>query len=191
VPGSGRRRGGALLLILGLAVLAAIAVAAVRAGDDSSGTSTPARETVGGGAPGSGVEAPDFTLRRLRGPGTVTLSDHRGGVVLLNFWASWCAPCKEEFPTLRGIVADHPKVEVIGITYRDIDSDARRFAEEERATWTLLRGGDGDPVAKEYRIRAVPQLYVLDAEGRIVERIFGGASTEEIEDAIADADAAT
>jgi thiol-disulfide isomerase/thioredoxin len=186
VPGSGRRRGGALLLILGLAVVVAWAFAALWSGDNSSSTTSESK-TVGGDAPGSGGEAPDFTLRRLRGPGTVTLSEHRGQVGLLNFWASWCGPCKEEFPTLRGIVADHPEVEVIGITYRDINSDARRFANDERATWTLLRGGDGDPVAKEYRIRAVPQLYALDAQGRIVERMFGGASTEQIERAIAKA----
>jgi thiol-disulfide isomerase/thioredoxin len=186
VPGSQRRRGGALLLILGLAVVAAVAFAALRS-DDGGSSSSSGPKTVGGNAPGSGGEAPDFTLHRLRGPGKVTLSDHRGQVVLLNFWASWCGPCKEEFPTLRGIVADHPEVDVIGITYRDINSDARRFANDERATWTLLRGGDGDPVAKAYRIRAVPQLYALDARGRIVERMFGGASTEQIERAIAKA----
>ncbi len=133
MPGSGRRRGGALLLILGAALALAAVIGAVRVGDDGTPPDDARRQqTVGRDAPSSGKPAPDFTLRRLRGPGTVTLSDHRGQVVLVNFWASWCGPCKEEFPALRTVVAQHPEVEVIGITYRDINSDARQFAYQEQ-----------------------------------------------------------
>lgn len=189
MPGSGRRRGGVLLAILAVVIVFAAVVSALRAGDDSSSKSdgTKKVQTVESDAPGIGKPAPGFTVRRLTGPGSISLSDYRGRVVLVNFWASYCVPCRKEFPTFHELVADHPSLPVIGVTYRDITSDARDFARKYGATWLLACGGDGDPVAKSYGIRAIPQTFVIDAKGRITKRFFGGPSLEALDAAVAEA----
>jgi cytochrome c biogenesis protein CcmG/thiol:disulfide interchange protein DsbE len=174
-------------LILAAVIVIAAVWSALRNDNDSASSGGKQPQTVEGDAPGAGRQAPDFTLARLTGKGQVSLGEFRGQVVLVNFWASWCIPCRKEFPALRTAVDRHPEVAVIGITYRDIPSDARAFARDQHASWILLEGGDGDPVAKAYGIRAVPQLYVLDKDGKIVKRIFGGASESEIDAAIAQA----
>lgn len=186
----GRRRGGLLLGALAVGIAIAVIVGAVASRDDESpGGSTNDLRTVTKGAPTNGSLAPDFELPRLRGPGRVRLRDLRGQTVLVNFWASWCEPCREEFPTLAEVIADHrgEELTVVGITYRDIASDSRRFAREMNAQWTLVKGGDGDPIAGDYGIRAVPQLFVIDGRGIIRDRMFGAPSRSEIERAIASA----
>lgn len=175
---------------MALAIVVALGIGAVlNSGDD---TTNPKKgpATVDPGGSGSGQQAPDFDLAKLTGPGRVKLSDYRGRPVVLNFWASWCIPCKEEFPRLKALVAKpsskQADLAVIGITYRDIPEDARSFAKDEGATWTLAKGGDGDPVAREYGIRAVPQLYFIDRDGVIRKRIFGGPSADVIDQAVAE-----
>ena len=66
---------------------------------------------------------------------------------------------------------------VVGITYRDLAPDSRQFAREFHANFTLAQGGDGDPVANDYGIRAIPQLYFIDRAGVIRARMFGAPST--------------
>lgn len=185
-----RKRGGLLLGGMALAIIVALGIGAVlNSGDDTTNPKKgPATVDPDGSA--SGQQAPDFDLAKLTGPGRVKLSDYEGRPVVLNFWASWCIPCKEEFPRLKELVAKpsskQADLAVIGITYRDIPEDARSFAKDQGATWTLAKGGDGDPVAREYGIRAVPQLYFIDRDGVIRERIFGGPSSDVIDQAVAE-----
>ena len=173
---------------MALAIVVALGIGAVVNSGDDTPTKGPA--TVDPDGSGSGQQAPDFDLAKLTGRGRVKLSDYAGRPVVLNFWASWCIPCKEEFPRLKALVAKPSSKQndlaVIGITYRDIPEDARSFAKDEGATWTLAKGGDGDPVAREYGIRAVPQLYFIDRDGVIRKRIFGGPSADVIDQAVAE-----
>lgn len=204
-----RKRGGVLLGILAVAIAVAAAIAALTAGDDTGsgsagdggmpagmhmapgthmhhGSKHPA--SVLRGAPGPGVTAPPFDVARLHGDGRVRLADYTGQPVVVTFWASWCISCRTEFPRLRALMRAHTDDDlvVIGITYRDIPSDSRAFAKEFHADFTLAKGGDGDPVAKEYGIRAIPQLYFIDREGVIRERIFGAPSSAAMEAAVDD-----
>ncbi len=173
-PGPKRRHGGLLLGAMALGIAVAAGIGAVRASDPADLTidAGPARTRVPGVAT-NGSMAPPFDLASLTGSKRVSLQALRGRPVVLNFWASWCVPCREEFPVLREIARDHPEVAVVGITYKDLPFDARAFARTYRAAWPLAMGGEGDPVARAYGIRAVPQTFFIDRAGVIRARAFG------------------
>jgi cytochrome c biogenesis protein CcmG/thiol:disulfide interchange protein DsbE len=132
----------------------------------------------------AGNSAPAFDLRRLSGPGRVSLAKLRGRPVIVNFWASYCVPCREEFPVLRDLTAKRRDVTIIGISYRDIASDSQEFARKHHANWTLARGDDGDAVARRYGIRAIPQTFFIDRRGVIRGRSFGLPSTAALNAAV-------
>ena len=159
-------------------VVGAITWVAVASNDDSSdGTVVP--RAVRDGGPKVGDEAPDFSLKTLDGK-TVELSDYRGTPVVLNFWASWCNPCRREFPLFRQQLEDHPGTFVVlGVDYTDIDSDARTFAKQQRATWPILPDTDSS-VSTTYGIRAVPQTFFIRPDGTIASHVIRGLSRAEL-----------
>jgi DsbE subfamily thiol:disulfide oxidoreductase len=116
--------------------------------------------------------APQFRVPGLDG-GCIDLADFRGKPVVLNFWASWCTPCREEFPLLKEANDRYRDdgLEIIGISYRDIDDDARRFADDEGADW-LLGFDEDNEVAQEYGVRPIPQTFFIDRDGNISSRRF-------------------
>src|SRR2546423_6984555 len=112
--------------------------------------------------------APAFTLPRLRGGGKVSLASLRGKGVVLNFWASWCDPCKAEAPILekawrryqsRGLV-------VVGIDANDVSSDARKVADKHGLTYPLLH--DPGLTYSRYGLSGVPETFFVDRRGRLV-----------------------
>jgi len=198
-----RKHGGILLGILAVAIAVAAAIAALTSGDDSGNASSagtgsmadmPGMEhgkhppSVKAGAPGPGVIAPPFDLEALRSSARVRLADYAGRPLVLTFWASWCIECHKEFPRLNALVRQHRGTDlaVVGITYRDLTDDARNFAKDQKATFTLAKGGEDDPVANEYGIRAIPQLYFIDRGGVIRDRMFGAPSTATMNAAVAE-----
>jgi cytochrome c biogenesis protein CcmG, thiol:disulfide interchange protein DsbE len=125
-------------------------------------------------APRVGSVAPAFTLHRLGGTGTVSLASLRGHPVVLNFWASWCIPCKSEAPVLerdwaryrgRGVV-------FLGVDYHDLEHDARVFVRKHALTFGMLEDGSGK-VTGSYGISQVPETYVLSRQGRVVAHLAG------------------
>jgi cytochrome c biogenesis protein CcmG, thiol:disulfide interchange protein DsbE len=125
-------------------------------------------------APGVGSKAPAFTLRRLEGPGRVSLAAYRGKPVVLNFWASWCQPCKGEAAVLeRDWTSYHNRgVVFLGVDYHDLPSDARRFVSAHALTFPMLEDGSGN-VTSRYGINQVPETYVLNRQGRVVAHLAG------------------
>lgn len=125
-------------------------------------------------APGVGSVAPPFTLRRLEGPGKISLASFRGKPVVLNFWASWCEPCKSEAAALeRDWQSDRGRgVVFLGVDYHDLDSEARRFVHFHSLTFPMLEDGSGN-VTSDYGISQVPETYVLDRQGRVVAHLRG------------------
>jgi cytochrome c biogenesis protein CcmG, thiol:disulfide interchange protein DsbE len=112
---------------------------------------------------------PARALSRLNGDGTVSLASLRGRVVVLNFWASWCEPCRTEAPLLRETqakLAGH-RATVLGVTYRDTTSDSRDFVRHYRLTFPEVRDGDGD-FARAYGTNQLPETFVIDRAGRVV-----------------------
>jgi cytochrome c biogenesis protein CcmG/thiol:disulfide interchange protein DsbE len=142
-----------------------------------------------GRALGSKVEAgqkpmaPVFDLENLEGGGSVSLADFRGKVVVLNFWASWCAPCKDEAPELeaawqrwrdRGVV-------VIGVDQQDLSSDARRFVDRYDLTYPSLHDKHQWTWGR-YGLSGLPETWFVDREGRLVgEHVEGPVSAEELD----------
>lgn len=173
-----------------LLVLAALVVVLVVADGDDRGSVGDGRDggrvtSVAAGPAEVGAPAPDFTLPGLDG-GTVALSDYAGRPVVVNFWASWCNPCRKEFPLLDRARAEHADdgLEVVGVSYRDIAADGRAFAESQGADWPLARD-PGGRLATAYGVRAIPQTFFVDADGTLVSRVFGITSAEDLEAEIA------
>ena len=114
-----------------------------------------------------GEAAPDATLEQLDGSGSASLADFRGQWVLLNFWASWCDPCRTESPAIEKWAAQHEgELEVVGVNTEDLTDDANEFVDEFGLTWEMLRDGDGK-FKDSYGIFALPESFLIDPEGNL------------------------
>lgn len=112
--------------------------------------------------------AHDAGLPRLDGDGTARLADFRGGWVVVNFFASWCEPCRTEAPLLNRLQRRLAgRGTIVGVAWNDTVEAARGFVREERVAYPVLRDVDG-AFARAYGVSAVPETFVLDARGRIV-----------------------
>lgn len=128
-----------------------------------------------------GEEAPDRAIEPLGGGEEVRLADYRGQWVFLNFWASWCQPCRTEAPAIEDFTRENKgKVKVIGVASRDLTSDAQRFAREFDLTYELLHDGDGN-LMDDYNVKGLPESFLIDPEGKIAF-IYRGPVDEKILD---------
>lgn len=117
--------------------------------------------------------------------GRVSLKELRGRPVVINFWASWCVPCKAEAPRLADAArANAGKVLFLGINVQDFKSDARRFLTKYKVNYVSLRDG-GDSTYSAYGLTGLPETYYLDARSRIVAHDIGQVSSDELEAGIA------
>lgn len=134
-----------------------------------------------------GQLAPDFELKTADGQ-IARLSDFRGQKILLNFWASWCPPCKSEIPDLNEFYKEHKKENVtvlsINMTYAEESKQAvHTFRDMYKINYPILLDQSGN-IAKLYRIITIPTSYFIDANGIIRKRIIGPLQKENIENLI-------
>ncbi|HEY9474124.1 MAG TPA: TlpA disulfide reductase family protein [Mycobacteriales bacterium] len=120
-----------------------------------------------------GRTAPDFTLPGLDGP-PVHLSDLRGQVVVVNFWASWCAECHTEQPALNAVWDQFRDsgVVLLGVDFEDNDADARSYLATSGSRYPVVVDADSR-TALAFGVRGVPETFVVDQTGRIVDRVVG------------------
>jgi cytochrome c biogenesis protein CcmG, thiol:disulfide interchange protein DsbE len=132
-----------------------------------------------------GAVAPDFSLADLDG-NPLHLAELRGRPVVVNFWASWCGPCVEEFPLLREAAARHAAdgLVVVGIVYQDRSEAARDFMARNGATWASAMD-PGERVASAYGILGPPETFFIGRDGTIVARQFGQFSASSLDDKLA------
>jgi cytochrome c biogenesis protein CcmG, thiol:disulfide interchange protein DsbE len=136
---------------------------------------------------GKSPRAPQFHLDRLDGPGKVSLAAYRGKPVVLNFWASWCIPCKEEAPLLESVWRRYRQrgLVVLGVDIQDVRGDARRFARRNKMSYPLAYDGPGNTVS-HYGVTGVPETFFVGRNGKLVcERLQAGVHLEENRDRFA------
>ena len=145
----------------------------------------PASPTVIGGHPLLDAPAPDFALRDLDGK-EVSLSDYRGRPVIVNFWASWCIPCREEFPLLKGARERYGAdgLEVLGVVFEDDPEAARAYMAKAGASWPGLVDPDGE-VAAAYYVNGPPLSFFVDPEGVVRSIAYGPPPSGTLDDRIA------
>jgi cytochrome c biogenesis protein CcmG, thiol:disulfide interchange protein DsbE len=134
-------------------------------------------------AAGKRPPAPDFTLELLDGDETISLSDYRGKAVVLNFWASWCQPCKQEAPLLQKAWERYrgEGLVVLGVDAQDLKSDARRFVERYGLTYPIAHDRNGVTLGR-FGYSAFPETWFVDRHGRLVgEHVVGEFTEEQLE----------
>jgi cytochrome c biogenesis protein CcmG, thiol:disulfide interchange protein DsbE len=126
--------------------------------------------------------APSFALPELDGGKEVSLASLRGKGVILNFWASWCEPCKEEGPMLQAAWEENRDtgLVVLGVNARDFKSDARRFVERYGLTFPILHDARGSSLGR-YGLQAFPETWWIDRNGRLVAYSQGQFTQGELE----------
>jgi cytochrome c biogenesis protein CcmG, thiol:disulfide interchange protein DsbE len=123
----------------------------------------------GGSSIAVGDPTPDKELSVLGGSGTGEIADYRGKWVLVNFWASWCAPCRSEAPALQGFQRQHSGdgFTVLGINLDDTTGDAMAFVRRYALTYPQFRDGDGSDRRDAYGMTGFPESFLVDPAGKL------------------------
>jgi cytochrome c biogenesis protein CcmG/thiol:disulfide interchange protein DsbE len=152
------------------AVAAIVALLATGLGQGSSVAASPL----------IGRAAPDFTLPGLDGP-SVTLSKLRGQVVVINFWASWCAECHSEQAALSDTWEQFQDsgVVVVGFDFEDTAGAARGYVHDAGVSYPTVEDADSH-TALAYGIRGVPETFVVNRSGHVAARIIGGVDAADL-----------
>jgi peroxiredoxin len=126
-----------------------------------------------------GMQAPDFTLNNMNGQ-QVSLSDYRGQKVFLNFWASWCPPCRQEMPYMQKLHEEYGKeVVILAVNVGESKSTAANFMMQNDLSFPVLLDNSKD-TARNYLVRGIPSSYFLDQNGIIKEKIVGGVNYQKM-----------
>jgi peroxiredoxin len=164
-----------ILLFLTLFVIGTLAACAKKeeGGKSLHSLLEPYSESVGISVPQKPSKAPDFTLQDLEGR-RVTLSDYRGKLVFLNFWATWCPPCRAEMPSMEML---HQKLsddglEIVAVDIGETNQMVSDFVKSMELTFTILLD-TRQKVSSIYGIRNIPTTFIVDKEGWIAGRAVG------------------
>ena len=131
-----------------------------------------------------GKPAPDFTLKRIDRPGALQLASLRGKVVVLNFWASWCFPCKQEAPALAAASRRWgERVVVLGVDVNDVAGDARRFARKYGLDYALVHDNH-NLTSPKYGLTGLPETFFIDRHGTVVAHVPGEVKAADIRDGV-------
>jgi peroxiredoxin len=119
-----------------------------------------------------GEKAPDFTVKTMEGK-EVKLSDYEGKKVFLNFWATWCPPCKAEMPHMQSFYDDKPEnIEILAINLEESNKKISEFVDQYGLTFPILMDEDGK-VTETFEVYTIPTTYVLNEDGTVHQKIIG------------------
>lgn len=135
-------------------------------------------------SPLPGRQAPEFGLETLSGD-SIRLSDLRGRAVILNFWASWCGPCRVEHPVLERAARawDPEDAVVVGVLYQDAPENGRRFMRRLGGDWPSAVD-PGSRTAIEYGVYGVPETFFIGRDGRVARKKIGPVTWEVVEETV-------
>ena len=156
----------------GLVLVLLIGIAMVQALEAKQDDNLPGLKT--------GGVAPDFSLQTLDGE-RVKLSDFEGKKVILNFWATWCKPCREEMPDLQSIYQESDDDVVILAINMDAHNDVEGFIDSYSVTFPVLLD-ENDQISDMYQIISLPTTYFIDEDGTIVQKHLGQITYEQLEE---------
>ena len=122
----------------------------------------------------TGDAAPDFTLSTLDGATSYTLSDLKGQVVYIDFWASWCSPCRKSFPEVQALQSEYKDrpFQVLALSLDRRAGDGLKFIQAQKSTLTALFD-DGGAVANAYGVRSIPSMFIVGPDGKVAYSTVG------------------
>ncbi|MDC3416286.1 TlpA family protein disulfide reductase [Aquibacillus salsiterrae] len=133
-----------------------------------------------------GKVAPDFTLETLNGD-KITLSDYRGNIVFVNFWATWCGPCRTEMPELHEFQKKYPdQVKIIAVNVTNTENsvkDVKEFMNHGNFSFTVVLDPDA-VVSETYKLLNIPTTYIISPEGEIIQRVMGPMTLDFMENIV-------
>lgn len=146
-----------------------VAILTSACGGSAKPANAPGQE---GGEGGSGTAqldkpAPDLSIQTMNGKGSVSLASLQGKIAIIDFWATWCGPCKKSFPALEDLSKKYPdKVVIVGISCDDSKDGVLDWAKAQGATFPI-GWDDGHAIAKRWKVEKMPTTYVLDGTGTV------------------------
>ncbi|AZV60016.1 TlpA disulfide reductase family protein [Peribacillus frigoritolerans] len=166
-------------IIASVALLSLITVAIVQAMDNES-KGNDEKDALGGLK--IGAKAPNFSLKTLDGK-QVELSDYEGKKVMLNFWATWCPPCKKEMPDMEKYTQQAGDDVVVLAVNIDPENDVQAFVEDNGITFTIPLDSRSakNPVNERYKILSIPTTYFIDKKGIIRNKVISAMTLKDME----------
>lgn len=152
-----------LSAVAGLSLVLAVSAC----GGGKPAAKDPSSSGAGEENPMVGKPAPDLSVQTVNGKGQVTLDSLQGKVAIVDFWATWCGPCKQSFPKLEELAKQNTgKVQVIGISVDDKSDGVADFAKSNGATFPI-GWDDGHTIATRWKVDSMPTTYILDSSGKV------------------------
>lgn len=168
-------------LLLAALLLPIMACTASDTTETTVATASPVEES---SAAVESADTIDFTLPTLQGD-AMSLSDHRGQWVVVNYWATWCAPCRKEMPELSELHSEREDVTVLGLAYEETDPESfEAFLQKHHASYPILITDTYNPPEALGAPLALPTTFLVSPDGVIMERFLGPVTREELEKAI-------
>jgi peroxiredoxin len=163
-------------VIAAVVLIALLGVAIVQAMDKKAEPENLSQEAANMGGLKVGSKAPDFELKTLAGE-TVKLSDLKGKKVMLNFWATWCPPCKAEMPAMEEFHKEAGDDVVILAVNIDPHLDVKAFVDENKITFPIPLDEE-DKVNETYQVLSIPTTYFIDTKGNIGNKYIGAMNLD-------------
>lgn len=184
LPRASGKLTGLIVVVVVLALAVAGTFAPSDATTDATSTSVPS-DQVGSGHPTIGELAPDFTVPLLDG-GSFSLAEHiqtDGRPIVLNFWASWCGPCREEMPAFDLVSQEKPALLVLGVAINDTPEAASDFADVVQVSYPLAIDNEGT-VNERYPSLGLPTTWLIAADGTLVNEFVGQVNAQTLREII-------